>query len=33
MPDPGRDSAALGDMRPGSLIHRHMMCGSPAYRC
>ena len=25
--------AQLDDMRPGSLVHRHMKCGSPACRC
>lgn len=25
--------AALGDMRPGSLVHRYMKCGNPACRC
>ena len=25
--------SSIGDMRPGSLVHRYMKCGSPACRC
>ena len=25
--------AALGDMRPGSLVHRYMKCSTPSCRC
>lgn len=25
--------AHTGDLRPGSLVHRYMKCGSPACRC
>lgn len=28
-----RELAAIGDLRPGSLVHRYMKCGSPSCRC
>ena len=28
-----RQLDGLGDMRPGSLVHRYMQCGSPTCRC
>ena len=28
-----RELASIGDLRPGSLVHRYMKCGTPSCRC